>query len=370
MTSILISLFFACGEKETDTASIASTEGISCENNLCILSGTITEDITLTADKQYLLRGGVFIGDDEAETVLTIEAGTTIYGESSTDGMLSIRRNSRIIAEGTAEAPIVFTSSKEPGSRSRGDWGGLIINGNAPINACADEAAVNCEAFGEGGTGFYGGDNPEDDSGILKYLRVEFAGTLVSPENELNGIAFQGVGSGTTVEYIQVHMNADDGVEFFGGTVFAKYILISSVGDDSLDWTDGWQGGAQYVILHQSDDNGDNGIEADNNGENNEAEPRSNPSLANFTVIGSPDSESSDIGILLREGTAASIMNFAVLGFNESCLSINNAATVTQADRGNITMSHSALGCATNFDSVDGMDLEQWFLGQEGICRG
>ena len=136
--------------------------------------------------------------------------------------MLVVRRNAQIMAEGTVEEPIIFTSSKEPGSRARGDWGGLIINGNAPINSCSDNTEEFCEAFGEGGTGFYGGNDPSDDSGVLKYVRVEFAGTLVSPENELNGIAFQGVGSGTEIDYIQVHMNADDGIEFFGGAAFCQ----------------------------------------------------------------------------------------------------------------------------------------------------
>lgn len=362
----LLSLLFACGDKSEDTApATVTTDAVACENNICILSGTITEDLTLEAKNQYLLRGGVFIGDDVNETILTIEAGTTIYGESSTDGLLVVRRNSKIYAEGRADAPIVFTSSKEAGSRGRGDWGGLIINGNAPINACAEEGEF-CEAFGEGGTGFYGGTNPEDNSGILKYVRVEFAGTLVSPENELNGIAFQGVGSGTEVDFIQVHMNADDGVEFFGGNVFAKHLIVTGVGDDSLDWTDGWQGGAQFVILHQHDDNGDNGIEADNNAENNEAAPRSNPILSNVTLIGSPDSERSDIGILLREGTAADLSNFLVLGFNEFCLSVNNAATIAQVEDGGIALTNSVLSCATNFDDAEGLDLEAWFLGQEG----
>ena len=118
----------------------------------------------------------------------------------------------------------------------------MIINGNAPINACAEEGEF-CEAFGEGGTGFYGGTNPEDNSGILKYVRVEFAGTLVSPENELNGIAFQGVVP-TEVDFIQVHMNADDGVEFFGGNVFAKHLIVTGVGDDS------WTGSMAGKVVH------------------------------------------------------------------------------------------------------------------------
>ena len=371
MINGLLFTLLACGEKEVaETENNQNTEEVKegCEDGVCILSGTITEDLKLTSDNVYLLRGGVFIGDDENETILEIEAGTTIYGESSTDGMLVVRRNSKIIAEGTAEAPIVFTSSKAEGSRARGDWGGLIINGNAPINACGDESAELCEAFGEGGTGFYGGNDPEDDSGVLKYVRVEFAGTLVSPENELNGIGFQAVGNSTVVDYVQVHMNADDGIEFFGGTVDVKHVLVTGVGDDSLDWTDGWQGSAQYVILHQSDDNGDNGIEADNNGEANDAAPRSNPTLANFTIIGSPNNERSDVGVLLREGTAASIMNFAVLGFNEVCVRVDNDATFAQLEEGNITFTNSVLNCATNFDGE--YDTEGWFLGQEGNAVG
>jgi hypothetical protein len=174
--------------------------------------------------------------------------------------MLVVRRSSQIIARGTAALPIIFSSSKLDGERARGDWGGLIINGRSTINSCAGGTGV-CEAFGEGGTGFYGGDDEADNSGVLEYVRVEFAGTLISPDNELNGIAFQGVGSGTTVDHIQVHMNADDGVEFFGGTVNVKHVLVTGVGDDSMDWTDGWRGRAQHIVLQQYDDGGDQGID-------------------------------------------------------------------------------------------------------------
>ena len=266
--------------------------------------------------------------------------------------MLAIRRNSQIIAEGTAEEPIVFTSSKEPGTRARGDWGGLIINGKASINTCGDETEL-CEAFGEGGTGYYGGNDDTDSSGVLKYVRVEFAGTLVSPENEMNGIAFQGVGSGTEVDYLQVHMNADDGVEFFGGTVGIKHVVLTGIGDDSLDWTDGWRGKAQHVVIQQYDDNGDNGSEADNNGDANDAEPRSNPMLANFTIIGSPDLESSDLGLLLREGTAADIINTVVVGFNDAGLDIDNSATWTQANAGNLIFDSVHLNNDSNLKDDD-----------------
>lgn len=305
--------------------------GTAAENGFCVLAGEITRDLHLTADHEYVLRGGVFIGDDVNETVLTIDPGTTIYGETATKGMLVIRRGSKIIAEGTREAPVVFTSPNLPGSRARGDWGGLVINGRAPVNGCAE---APCEAEGEGGTGKYGGDDPDDDSGVLKYVRVEFAGILLSEDNELNGIAFQGVGRGTEVDYVQVHMNKDDGVEFFGGTVDVRHVVLTGIGDDSLDWTDGWTGRAQYVVALQFDDAGDQGIEADNNGENNAATPRSHPKLANLTLIGS-GGESSDIGVLLREGTAGNIYNSVIARFGEACLAIDHAETFAHAADGN-----------------------------------
>ena len=370
VTSLLIMLAaFGCGEQDTTDDIDIDTDSntvADCNDNVCIVSGTITENLTMTADVAWLLRGGVFIGDDINETVLTIEPGTKIYGESSTDGMLIVTRNSKILANGTADAPIVMTSSKAEGSRARGDWGGLVINGNAPINACAEDSGELCEAYGEGGTGWFGGDDANDDSGVLNYVRVEFAGTLVSPDNELNGIALQGVGAGTEIDYVQVHMNADDGIEFFGGTVDIKHVLVTGVGDDSLDWTDGWQGSAQYVILHQHDDNGDNGIEADNNGEDNEASPRSNPTLSNFTIIGSPDNANSDIGLQIREGTAATILNTAVIGFNEACLDIDQDATWAQATSGNLVLNSVHLACASNFnDDEDNAEyeIESWFTG-------
>ena len=301
--------------------------GTTAEGSVCVLQGDITQDLTLTNDKTWLLRGGVFIGNDTDRTVLNIQEGTVVYGETATKGMLVIRRGSQINANGTAAAPIVFTSPNEEGSRARGDWGGLIINGRAPINGCD---AAPCEAEGEGGTGKYGGADPEDSSGTLRYVRVEYAGILLSEDNELNGIAFQGVGRGTSVDYVQVHMNKDDGVEFFGGTVDVKHVLLTGIGDDCLDWTDGWQGRAQFVAAVQFDDAGDQGIEADNNGESNDAEPRSAPTLANVTLWGS-GSASSDLGMLLREGTGATIRNAIVANFGEACFAIDHAATFGNA---------------------------------------
>lgn len=355
----------ACTDTATDVVDTADTadtgmtelpEGVSCEGTVCRVSGTITESFTMDAGHDWLLQGGVFIGDDNGnDATLTIDAGTTVYGETSSDGFLVISRGSKIMAQGTAEAPIVFTSSKEEGSRATGDWGGLMINGKAPTNACGDSVSdpADCSVEGEGGSGQYGGGDVNDNSGVLSYVRVEFGGTLINDTNEVNGIAFQGVGAGTTVDHIQVHMNADDGVEFFGGTVNVKHLLVTGAGDDLMDWTDGWQGKAQFVIVQNYEGIGDNGIEADNNGDGNNFEPRSAPMIANITLVGKG---TSDIGMLLREGTAANITHAVSVGWNDWCMAIDHVPTFDNAWNGSdlngeLTVENSFFDCPSMFDT-------------------
>ena len=296
-----------------------------------VFSGRITADTTWTADRYWVLRGVVFVSDG---ATLTIEPGTTVVGELATIGTLVVERGGTLIADGRADAPIVFTSDQPPGLRNRGDWGGLIINGRAPINIPGGVGV------GEGDTGIYGGDDPDDSSGVLRYVRVEFAGIEFSPDNELNGIAFQGVGRGTIVDHVQVRYNKDDGVEFFGGTVDAKRVILSAIGDDSLDWTFGWTGRMQFLVVHQRGDDADNGVEADNNGNNNDLLPRSNPAIYNATFVGDPFFDygnESDDGLLIREGTAGTFRNFIVLGFKEWGVNIDQDATVAQAQLGALT---------------------------------
>ena len=361
----------ACAAEDNNITNANTTNSgdvdshVTCKGDVCTMTAPIndpiTKNITLTSDKQWLIKGGVFVGDDKAETVLTIEAGTTVYGDTSSKAFMVIRRGSKIEAAGTKDAPIVFTSSKAPGSRAPGDWGGLVINGKAVVNGCDN---LPCESEGEGGSGKYGGSDDADNSGTLKYVRVEFAGHPITEDNELNGIAFQGVGSGTTIEYVQVHMAADDGVEFFGGAAQFKYVLTTGISDDNLDWTDGWRGKGQFFVAQQRDDMGDNGIEADNNGDANDTTPRSQPTLANITLIGSPDSKTSDMGLLLREGTGANIYNALVLGWNDTCLDIDHTSTFSNANSdgteagftGNLTMVNSHLGCAKPLTMGDQYD--------------
>ncbi|RFF26869.1 MULTISPECIES: hypothetical protein [unclassified Wenzhouxiangella] len=335
-----------------DFASAGPLEGS------CIVGGEVNSDIALSNEITWLIQGQLIINDGAS---LTIEPNTELVGGTLGDtDTLVVKQGGQIFAEGTASNPIIM---RGPDAATRAEWGGVVINGFAPINGCS-EGTDPCTAQGEGNSGTYGGNDPHDNSGVMRYMVVSNAGRQFSEENELNGIAFQGVGDGTTVEYIQVHLNEDDGVEFFGGTVNAKYLVLTGIGDDSLDWTQGWQGKAQFVLAKQYTDNGDQGIEADNNGDANDSTPRAKPMLANMTYIGQSNT---DIGILLREGTGANIANTVVTGFGEFCLDIDNESTFENEE--NLTIENSVVGgCGETF-SEDGEDLfsvSNWFFSFPG----
>jgi hypothetical protein len=300
-----------------------------------IVQGDITSDRTWTPDKEYILSGAVFV---RAGATLTILPGTTIKGLERS--FLVIDRGARIMAEGTPSNPIVFTSAQPAGQRSPRDWGGVWINGRAPINAPGGEEQ------GEAGlTGIYGGNDPNDSSGVIRYVRIEFAGFPVAPDRELNNFTLAGVGAGTIVDHIHVNRGADDGIEFFGGTVNVKYILVTGPGDDGFDWQTGWTGKAQFVVVQQDgevDPSADRGIEADNNENDNNLLPRSNPVLYNFTLVGDPrPGTGGGAGIVLRRGTAGTLRNFIVIGFKRAGLDIQGAISQTLAQTGELVVSHS-----------------------------
>ena len=363
--TLIALLFVLNGVSAFTSTSCRFVDGI--DKQVCVVRGTITSDATWSKDIYWVLRGAVFV---EAPARLTINAGTEIFGEFATNGTLIISRGAQILANGTATAPIVFSSDQPIGERRPGDWGGLIINGHAPINVPGGEA------IGEGDTGPYGGNNPADDSGHLRYVRVEFAGAEFSPDNELNGISFQGVGNGTEVDHIMVKFSKDDGLEFFGGTVEVKHVVLQGIADDSLDWTDGWTGKGQFIIIMQSGEDADQGIEGDNNADNNNLTPRSNPTLYNLTLIGDPDyneGSESDIGILLREGTSATIRNFIVIGFKESVVDIDDTATFNQIANGNLTFGNGIIygnclisGCIGQF-RPDNDDIQASVTAQPAV---
>jgi hypothetical protein len=324
-----------------DQAPPTNVPGI--DKPVIVVTNEITGTENWTNNYYYVLRGAVFVREG---ATLNIQAGTRVIGEAGSVGTLIVLRGGRLNAIGTRTQPIVFTGDQPVGSRARGDWGGLILNGAAPINI------EGGQGFGEAETGVYGGNNPNDNSGTLRYVRVEFAGVEFSPDNELNGIAFQGVGRGGSYEYIQVHMNRDDALEWFGGTADIKYAVASNAADDSFDWTFGWTGRAQFIAITQRGDDADNGIEADNNEFNNNLLPRSNPVIYNMTMCGDPDRNEGGEGpraANLRRGTAFTIRNFLITGFKSVGFQISDTSTSAQVDNGTSQMGAGvAWGMPTN----------------------
>ena len=252
------------------------------------------ETVTLDATKLYKLTGSVKV---RAGGTLVIPAGTRIEANGGTSSYILVEQGAKIFANGTATSPIVFTSpNPTPGS-----WGGLVICGKAPINSGAT-------AVSEVGESIYGGTVANDNSGSLKFVRIEYAGAIYTGVKEFNGLSLFGVGNGTIIDNISMINGSDDGIEFFGGTVNVSNIISVANEDDAFDWTEGWNGTATNIYTKRRADNvGNRGIEADNNVNNKDANPRSNPTIKNATFIGATSGESD--GLKLREGTYASIDN-------------------------------------------------------------
>ncbi len=251
------------------------------ESKTVILEGEITSDITLRAVDTNILKGFVYVVDG---VTLTIEPGTVVKGEKASMGSLIVERGGKIMAEGAKDKPIVFTSDQSKGSRTYGDWGGIILCGKAPVNNTSEPQI-------EGGPrSKYGGDNPADNSGILKYVRIEFAGYPFEPNKEINGLTCGGVGNGTTIEYVQVSYCGDDSFEWFGGSVNAKYLIAYKGWDDEFDTDYGFQGMLQFLLGVRDPEHADtsksNGFESDNDAEGSGNTPLTKPIFSNVTLIG------------------------------------------------------------------------------------
>ncbi|WP_312922847.1 hypothetical protein [Empedobacter brevis] len=280
-----------------------------------VLSGTIAANRTLDANTVYTIKGAVYV--DKGVT-LTIPAGTRLEGyaeEDATDtSFLAVKQGGKIDARGTAAKPIVMTSSKS--NPAAGNWGGLVICGNAITNL-----GKNVQAEVTGLT--YGGDNPADNSGVYTYIRIEYAGALINPEAEFNGMTFYAVGNGTTVNNILTYQGSDDGFEWFGGSVNAENLMSIGNQDDSFDWTEGWNGKVTNMYASQATataySSDSRGIEADNNSKTPNLAPISNPTLKNVTLIGrNSPTVTSEAGVMLRRGTKATIDNLYIEGFKSA----------------------------------------------------
>jgi len=296
-----------------------------------LVKGTFTAGLNWTSDRDYFLDGYVFIGDgtEDGSNLLTIEGGTTIYGLMGVlPASLVISQYSQINADGNAANPIVFTSTKWPGAppawpgtRSHGDWGGIVINGLAPVNREGDQIMA----------GPYGGDAQDDNSGFLTYVRIEFCGGDIPSMNlATHGLALHGVGYGTTIDHVQVHCSANRGVGVEGGNVDLRHIVVTGNYLNGLSWGGGWQGSAQYVIAQKYPGLGTwSEIGGSSNSDDNNAEPRSNPTIANLTVVGNGVSS----GFFFAAGTDAKIVNAIVenvnIGSDEITAGIGDARDIT-----------------------------------------
>lgn len=275
------------------------------------LSGDIEGQAELGCDKRYLLRFNTFV---RPGSTLTIEPGTVIVGDQETKATLIVQPGGRLVAEGTPERPIVFTSERPKDERAPGDWGGVILLGRAPINL-ADREGRSILGSVEGLTrgGAYGGDDPDDDSGVLAYVRIEYGGIAIAPNNEINGLTLGGVGRGTRISHVEVRESADDCFEFFGGTVNADHLICDGPGDDGIDWDFGFTGTLRTVVVRSP--NGEHGIEGDNDPNGSQQEPISAPTLSNVTLCGATDGRER-YGMLLRRSTQAKIFGLLTSGWD------------------------------------------------------
>ena len=315
MKKALLLFVAACGIKQATAQSV---------QQIITVQDSVSINTHWTDQNQYLLKGYVYV---TAGATLTIDSGVVIKGDKNTKGTLIVERGAKIIANGTPTAPVVFTSNQAVNNRYHGDWGGIIICGNAPVNWTAGQAQV------EGGPrSFYGGTNPNDNSGKLSYVRIEFSGIALSPNNETNGLTLAGVGDATQIDHIMVSHCGDDAFEFFGGTVNAKYLVSHRTWDDDFDTDNQYTGKIQFGVTLRdpliADVSGSKAFESDAYGTGTatglggDTSKITKPIFSNMTLIGpmvTPTSTGIDpqyvAGVHIRRGSGLSLVNSVIGGW-------------------------------------------------------
>jgi hypothetical protein len=327
----------------------------SCEKNLggeegpinvpstTTLTGNINTTTTLTSDKVWTLKGYVYVTDGAK---LIIQPGTTRVSDVAEKGALCIERGSQIIAEGTQSKPIVFTSGRPEGQRSPGDWGGIVILGRAKTNRSSEPTI-------EGGIGRpYGGTNDSDNSGVLRFVRIEYAGIAAMPNSEINALTLGGVGNGTILENIQTIYANDDAFEFFGGTVNGKNLYAFATADDDFDFDFGYTGMITNGVAKRDPqfvDSGDagNGVECDNDGTGSAAQPYTHPKLFNMILVG-PNTSSAlanhNLGLRFRRATQFTMKNSVVWGWMKGGLSLESNETAQFVKDGVSVFENNSVG--------------------------
>ena len=342
-------------EPEPETDEVPCPEGTTeTSSDVCELSGSYNTDLTLAAGNTYTLNGRVQFGNGSANMAtantlengdtlttptLTIEAGVEVKGLEASDGtyqtaaVLQINRGANIMAVGTADAPIIL-SSEDEGYEGPFEWGGLIISGFGRHNTCTEDL---CNITAEGGAGIFGqvaGETADDNSGMLKYVVIAEGGYLINADgDEINGLSLNGVGSGTSMEYIQVHDNADDGIEFYGGDVNVKYAVVTGARDDSVDWDEGYQGNMQYVMVKQSSEGSGEAFEMDTQGAD---EPLSKPTVSNVTIIANKQANDDSYIMQFKKKSGGFFHNVVATVDADSPNTFDTCARITGGSEANV----------------------------------
>ncbi len=320
-------IFSSCSLDDPNTESQNNNGFVANPDNLKgdINNGTVTLNPALT----YNLTGKLQVNDG---ATLVIPAGTRIEASGGTQSYIAVAQGATINVLGTSTDPVVMTSANA--NPAPGDWGGLVICGQAPTNKGGSNGET---ATAEVSDLTYGGAITNDSSGSIRYLRVEYTGANFSATKEFNGVSLFGVGSGTTFEYVQSYQGSDDGIEFFGGTVDGKYLVSTASGDDSIDFADGWSGTGQYWYINQGTKAG---IEGSNNGDNGYATPTTTATLKDISIVDT----GSEGALYIKEGGGHwTASNIFISGF-ELGIKIKDAATDPAAnaniDNGDITFNN------------------------------
>ena len=302
------------GQTNSDALTVPTNEITITDADLAAAGTTVN----WTNDNTYILDGFVFVNNGQT---LNIQEGTIIQakaGEAANASALIVARGGTLNAEGTAAEPIIFTYEGDTGNSAatlRGQWGGLIVLGNAGLNSAPGESAIEGIPTGEA-RGLYGvgsgfAQDDADNSGILRYVSIRHGGTLIGGDNEINGLTLGGVGSGTTIEYVEVIGNRDDGIEWFGGTANGKWLISAFCGDDGIDYDEGYRGKNQFVVVHQDPADADRGGEFDGGTDPETATPFAIPTFFNMTFIGNDGSRA----ITLRDNAGGRFYNSIFSGF-------------------------------------------------------
>ena len=342
------------GGKTGDFADAVSVTTMPAGTRIALLVGSIAKDRSLRADTTYVIHGYTFV---RSPATLRIDAGTRIVGDTLTPGAtLTIDRGAKILAQGSVDQPIVFTSQRDPGKRAPGDWGGLAVVGRARTNLRAS-AQVQTEGPSGKTTIYSGGNDDGDNSGVLRYVRIEFAGALISPNLYANSLALYAVGSGTTIDHVQIANGLGDHFRWFGGTVNGKYLVSYDAGDHHFDATEGYRGRNQFMVsLQTALTRRPNGSTTDTPSafvvqgcepyiagcDAVDGAPATMPVFANFTAIGLPTGTTTtgiyNSGLLLLYSGAGTFVNGIFARTDGRAVTAIDQATKRMIERDSVSL--------------------------------